>query len=45
MLYLAKPNTAFELKNLIPTLTHGGGSMMVWGCFAAIVPEQLGIIS
>ena len=29
-----KPNTAFHSKNLIPTVKHGGGSVMVRGCFA-----------
>lgn len=39
-----KPNTAFQEKNLIPTVKHGGGSVMVWGCFAAAGPGQLTII-
>ena len=39
-----KPNTAFEQKNLIPTVKHGGGSVMVWGCFAASGPGRLAII-
>ena len=30
-----KPNTAFQEKNLVPTVKHGGGSIMVWGCFAS----------
>ena len=30
-----KPNAAFEEKNLMPTVKHGGGSILVWGCFAA----------
>ncbi|CAK9820145.1 Transposable element Tc1 transposase [Anthophora quadrimaculata] len=30
-----KPNKELELKNLRPTVKHGGGSVMVWGCMAA----------
>ncbi len=37
-------NTAFHKKNIIPTVKHGGGSVMVWGCFAALGPRRLGII-
>ncbi len=37
-----KTNTAFHEKNIIPTVKHGGGSVMVWGCFAG--PGRLGII-
>ncbi len=39
-----KPNTAFHSKNLIPTVKHGRGSVMVWGCFAASGPGRLAII-
>lgn len=34
-------NTAFQQKNLIPTVKHGDGSIMVWGCFAAAGPGQV----
>ncbi len=39
-----KTNTAFHKKNIIPTVKHGGGSVMVWGCFAASGPGRLAII-
>ena len=29
-----KPKTAFEERNLLPTVKHGEGSIMVWGCLA-----------
>ncbi len=39
-----KTNTAFHKKNIIPTVKHGGGSVMVWGCFAAAGPGWFAII-
>ncbi len=39
-----KTNTAFHKKNIIPTVKHGGGSVIVSGCFAASGPGRLAII-
>jgi len=30
-----KPNSELDIKNTTPTVKHGGGSVMVWGCFSA----------
>lgn len=30
-----KPNTQLNKENLCPTVKHGGGNVMVWGCMAA----------
>ncbi len=37
--------TAFQKKNIIPTVKYGGGSVMVWGCFAASGPGRLAVIN
>jgi len=39
-----KPNTAFQQKNLLLTVKHGGGSIMVWGNFALSGPGQHAVI-
>ncbi|GBM70248.1 Transposable element Tc1 transposase [Araneus ventricosus] len=36
-----KPNKEINLKNLLPTVEHGGGGIMVCGCFAASGMENL----
>lgn len=38
-------NTAFQLKNLIPSSKHDAGSIMGWACFAASGPGWLTIIN
>lgn len=39
-----KTKTAFHKENIILTLKHGGGSVMLWGCFAGSGPGRLAII-
>ena len=39
-----KANTAFQEKNLLPTVKQGGGNVKVWGSFSASGPGRLHII-
>lgn len=39
-----KKNEALKLKNLNPTVKHGGGSVMVWGCFSSQSPGSMEFI-
>ena len=33
-------NIEFQQQHLIPTVKHGGGGVMIWGCFAVTGPGK-----
>jgi hypothetical protein len=36
-----KLNTAHHPQNITPTVKHGGGNIMLWGCFSSAGPGKL----
>ena len=36
-----KPNTSHHPENTIPTVKHGDGSIMLWGCFSVTATGKL----
>lgn len=39
-----KPNEAYKKQNLAPTVKHGGGGVMVWGCMSSAGVGELFVI-
>lgn len=37
-------NAAFQRKNFIPSVKHGGGGIMVWAVLLHFEPEQLAMV-
>uniref|UniRef100_A0AAY4B034 Transposase Tc1-like domain-containing protein n=1 Tax=Denticeps clupeoides TaxID=299321 RepID=A0AAY4B034_9TELE len=38
---IEKKNAAYDPQNTIPTVKHGGGNILLWGCFSAKGTGQL----
>jgi len=43
--YWHKSITAFQKKIIIPTVQYGGGSVIIWGRFAASGPRRLAVVN
>ncbi len=39
-----QPGEEYKDKSVLPTVKHGGGSVMVWGCMSAAGTEDLQLI-
>ncbi len=41
LVWRRRRNAAYDPKNTIPTVKHGGGNIMLWGCFSVKGTGQL----